>query len=257
MPRFTLARSLLYQAILVGSTIGFSLLLVVLGPVLANNSGSDRIGRIWARLNLVALRWVCGLNYRVIGLDGLPETTAIVLAKHQSAWETIALRGILPLPQSWVMKQELMRIPIFGAGLRRFQPIPVDRSAGRRAILELVREGLGRLNSGRWVIVFPEGTRVAPGSRHPYAIGGAVLAERSGRPVVPIAHNAGLFWGRRSLRKLPGTIDLVVGPVIPTQGRTAVDINAEVEQWIESTVASLPGGGDFGKSPAARYEPVD
>jgi 1-acyl-sn-glycerol-3-phosphate acyltransferase len=107
--------------------------------------------------------------------------------------------------------------------------------------VELVREGLRNLQSGRWVIVFPEGTRTAPGCRHPYAIGGAVLAERSGRPVVPIAHNAGSFWGRRSISKTPGTIDLVIGPTIPSAGRSAAEINAAVEEWIESTVAALPG----------------
>jgi 1-acyl-sn-glycerol-3-phosphate acyltransferase len=160
---------------------------------------------------------ICGLRYRVTGLESLPSESSIVLSKHQSAWETIALRAILPAHQSWVLKRELMRIPLFGAALARFRSIPIDRSAGRRAIVELVREGLQRLESGRWVIIFPEGTRVAPGCRQPYAIGGAVLAERSARPVVPIAHNAGHFWGRRNLRKFPGTIDLVIGPVIQTK----------------------------------------
>jgi 1-acyl-sn-glycerol-3-phosphate acyltransferase len=241
MARFTLIRSFAYQIVLVGSSIVFSGLLVVLGPVLSVRH-SDGIARIWSKLNLGALRVICGLRYRVSGLETLPETTSIVLAKHQSAWEILALRAILPLHQSWVLKQELMHIPLFGAGLRKSQPIPIDRGAGRKAIVELVREGQRRLDAGRWVIVFPEGTRVAPGVRHPYALGGAVLAERSGRPVVPIAHNAGLFWGRRSLRKLPGTIDVVIGPIIASEGRKAAEINADVEEWIESTVASLPGG---------------
>lgn len=240
MPRFILVRSILYQGVLVGSVVVFSSLLILLGPIVSVRT-LDRIGVAWARFNLSALDRICGLRYRVVGLESLPDDNAIVLCKHQSAWETIALRGILPPHQSWVLKQELMRIPFFGKALARCQSIPVDRSAGRRAIVELIREGLARLNAGRWVIVFPEGTRVAPGTRRPYAIGGALLAERSGRPVVPIAHNAGVFWGRRSVRKSPGTIDLVFGPLIRTAGRTAAEINAEVEDWIEKTVASLPG----------------
>jgi 1-acyl-sn-glycerol-3-phosphate acyltransferase len=225
---------------LVGSVIVYSSFLLLLGPI-ASEQVLDRLAQSWARLNLGALRWICGLRYRVNGLEKLPVETAIVLSKHQSAWDVIALRALLPIRQSWVLKQELMRIPVFGAGLKRLRCIPIDRAAGRRAIVELVREGLKLLQSGRWVIVFPEGTRVAPGCRHPYAIGGAVLAERSGRPVVPVAHNAGCFWGRRSMRKEPGTIDLIVGPTISTEGRTAAEINAAVEEWIESTVAALPG----------------
>ena len=235
-----LIHSVLYEVVLVGSVIVYSTLLLLIGPV-ASETAIDRLAQRWAKFNLAALRWICGLRYQVSGLERLPAENAVVLSKHQSAWDIIALRALLPIRQSWVLKQELMRVPIFGAGLKRLRCIPIDRGAGRRAIVELVREGLRLLQSGRWVIVFPEGTRVAPGYRHPYAIGGAVLAERSGRPVVPIAHNAGYFWGRRSIRKAPGTIEVVIGPTIPTAGRTAAEINAAVEEWIESTVAALPG----------------
>lgn len=232
-------RSLAYQMFLVVSVVIFSILLIILSP-LARDSVLDRLARVWARANLAALGWICGLRYRVTGLERLPSETAIVLSKHQSAWDIIALRSVLPVRQSWVLKQELMRIPVFGSGLKRLRCIPIDRSAGRRAIVALVREGVQLLDEGRWVVVFPEGTRVAPGCRHPYAIGGAVLAERSGRPVVPIAHNAGSFWGKQSMAKKPGTIDLVIGPVFHTAGLTALEINQAVEDWIESTVASLP-----------------
>lgn len=234
-----LLRSFGYQVFLVVSVVVFSILLIALSPI-SSDAVMDRLARVWARANLAALGWICGLHYRVSGLERLPGETAVVLSKHQSAWDIIALRAVLPIRQSWVLKQELMHIPIFGSGLRRLRCVPIDRSAGRRAIVALVREGTRLLESGRWVIVFPEGTRVAPGCRHHYAIGGAVLAERSGRPVVPIAHNAGSFWGRRSMAKRPGTIDLVIGPIIVSAGRTAAEINAAAEDWIESTVASLP-----------------
>jgi 1-acyl-sn-glycerol-3-phosphate acyltransferase len=234
-----LVRSLLYEVVLVGSVFLFSTLIVVFGPLLSERA-IDRLARVWAQTNLSALKWICGLRCRVSGLENLPAETAIVLSKHQSAWDIIALRAFLPTRQSWVLKQELMSIPVFGAGLARLRCIPIDRSAGRRAIVALVRDGLRLLNAGRWVIIFPEGTRVAPGCRHPYALGGAVLAERSERPVVPIAHNAGYFWGRRSIRKHSGTIDLVIGPTISTVGRSASEINTAAEEWIESTVAALP-----------------
>jgi 1-acyl-sn-glycerol-3-phosphate acyltransferase len=240
MSRFVLVRSLLYETVLIGSAVVFSTLLIGFGAIVSDQ-GKDRIGRTWARLNLRALRAMCGLGYRVTGLEHLPEGAAVVLCKHQSSWEIIALRAILPLRQSWVLKQELMRIPIFGQGLKQLHPIPIDRSAGRRAFIAMVRAGIKELDSGRSVIVFPEGTRVAPGVRKAYAPGGAALAQRSGRPLVPIAHNAGLFWRRRAMRKLPGNIDVVIGPIIATEGRAVDEINAEVEAWIESTVASLPG----------------
>ncbi len=237
-----LLRSLMYEIVLVGSVVVFGTCILVLG-LFGSQQALDRIGRAWGRVNMAALRRLCGLRYRVRGQELLPAEASIVLCKHQSAWETIALWCLVPPQQSWVLKQELMRVPFLGIALERLRSIAIDRSAGRRAMVELVREGRERLERGRWVIIFPEGTRVAPGSRRPYAIGGAVLAERTGRLVVPIAHNAGCFWGRRSIRKLPGVIDVVIGPAIQTRGRKAADINAEVERWIESTVASLPGRG--------------
>ena len=234
-----LLRSLLYQIFFVSSSIIFSSAILLIGW-LRPFPAAARLARTWARINLVALRVICRLDYRLQGFDELPSITVIVLCKHQSAWETIALRALLPLEQSWVLKQELMRIPFFGWALGYLQPIAIDRSAGRRAVSKLIREGERLLAAGRWVIVFPEGTRVAPGTRHPYAIGGALLAERTGRPVVPIAHNAGHFWGRRRFIKHPGTIDLVIGPLLEVQGRQAAEINAVVEQWIETTVDHLP-----------------
>lgn len=234
----TLLRSLLFQLILIGSSLLYSLAILALG---SGDSGrrAPRLARSWARLNLKALKILCGLDHRVHGLEHLPKDNAIVLCKHQSAWEILALRALLPPEQSWVLKQELIRIPVFGQALKRLRHIAIDRAAGRREITRLIREGSALLEGGHWVVIFPEGTRVAPGTQGSYNIGGALLAERTGRPVVPIAHNAGVFWGRRSLFKRPGTIDLVIGPSIRTQGRKATEINAEVERWIEQTIAGL------------------
>ncbi|NEX18768.1 1-acyl-sn-glycerol-3-phosphate acyltransferase [Thiorhodococcus mannitoliphagus] len=232
-------RSLLYQIVLVLSSLLFSIAMLCVS-ILPATKLLDRLAKYWGHTNLWALKILCGLSYRVTGLEHLPKEPVVVLAKHQSAWETIAFWVLLPEHQSWVLKQELTRIPFFGWALTRCRPIAIDRSAGRREITKLIQEGTERLNAGRNVIIFPEGTRVAPGTHHAYGVGGALLAERSGRPILPIAHNAGVFWGRRSLMKRPGIIDVVIGPLIEPAGRKATKINALAEEWIEKTVAKLP-----------------
>ncbi len=240
----TMLRSLLFSLLFYLTVIVFGLL-IVLASRLAPDQGISRLGRAWAKITLWLLAWICDLRHRIVGLEHLPEGPCIVLSKHQSTWETISLRGLLPLRQTWVLKRELLRIPFFGWALAQFQPIAIDRSAGRKAIRELLVQGRKHLAAGRWVVVFPEGTRVAAGERQRYNIGGAMLAEKTGVPVVPIAHNAGVFWRRRGVRKFPGTIDMVIGKPIATAGRKANEINAEVEAWIEATVAKLPGPDDI------------
>lgn len=232
-------RSALFFLFLSGSVVLFGVPIMLLARLLPYR-WLTAMAHGWAGSVLYFLRVICGLGYRVEGMENLPPVNAIVLCKHQSAWETIALRALLPPAQTWVLKRELIRIPIFGGALSAFDPIAIDRSTGRRAVKQLLAEGQQSLEQGRWIVIFPEGTRVAPGERRRYAIGGALLAQKSGRPVVPIAHNAGVFWGRRSLIKYPGVIELVVGPCIQTKGRGAGDILADAEQWIESTVAALP-----------------
>ena len=196
----------------------------------------------WARMQMWLARWLLGLRYHVEGRGHLPHGAAIVLAKHQSTWETIALQQILP-PQVWVLKRELMWIPLFGWALALLKPIAIDRGAGRKAVEQVIEQGRQRLTDGFWVVVFPEGTRVAPGHRRRYGIGGAVLAAESGYPVVPIAHNAGSFWPRRTILKKPGTVQVVIGPVIESKGKTSQQIIAEAEQWIESEMVRLEGRG--------------
>lgn len=197
-----------------------------------------RVATLWARLSLAWLSFTCKLNYRVKGLDRIPDTTSIVFSKHQSTWETLALQKVFP-PQVWVLKRELLWIPVFGWGLATMKPIAINRGAGRKAVEQLVEQGKQRLTNGLWVIVFPEGTRVAPGKRGRYRIGGAVLAERSGHPVVPVAHNAGEYWPRRSFIKRPGTIEVVIGEPIVTDGKDAATILKQAETWIESTMERI------------------
>ena len=232
-------RSALFLLLFWGSVVVFGSLIVGLARVLTYRQMA-RLGRTWAHLVLWLLKRVCGLDYRVTGREHLPAGPAVVLCNHQSTWETIALRTVLPLEHTWVLKQELLRIPFFGWAMRRFEPIAIDRSAGRQALRRLLSQGAAHLANGRWVVVFPEGTRVQPGSAPRFNIGGALLAQKAGVPVVPIAHNAGLFWGRHQLRKYPGCIELRVGPPIPVAERSPQQLNAAAEGWIRETLAVLP-----------------
>ncbi|MEJ2608621.1 MAG: lysophospholipid acyltransferase family protein [Candidatus Thiodiazotropha sp.] len=198
------------------------------------------IDNSWSRVNLWGLKVICGLSYRLQGIENIPKQSCIVFAKHQSAWETIALIHIISGPKSWVMKRELLLVPFFGWVLRYFKPIAINRKSGRKAVDQIVEQGIERLKEGSNVFIFPEGTRVAPGTRRRYGIGGAILAEKSGFPVLPVAHNAGVFWRRRDIRKYPGVIDVCIGPLIPSEGRSASEINKQAEDWIETTVEKLP-----------------
>ena len=233
-----LLRSLLYFLLLVISVAVFGTLIALLGRFRPTEY-SDQMATRWGQLNLWLQRAICGLDYRLEGAENLPAGACIVMSKHQSTWETIALRGLLKPQQSWVLKQELVRIPLFGQALTLVKSIPIDRAAGRRAVLRVVEIGKARLAEGRYVIIFPEGTRTAPGQRKKYAVGGGVLAERSGADIVPVAHNAGIYWRRRGVKKYPGTVQIVIGPAIHSTNKKAAQIMQEVEDWIEATQENL------------------
>jgi 1-acyl-sn-glycerol-3-phosphate acyltransferase len=193
----------------------------------------------WCRLILGLLKWLCGLDFSVRGREHLPGQSSVVLMKHSSAWETIAQVLIFPR-QCWVLKQELIWAPILGWAIWLLKPIPIDRKGGRAAVEQIVAQGRARLDEGLWVVVFPEGTRVPAGQTKRYGLSGTLLAQATGRPVIPVAHNAGFFWPRRSLRKRAGRIDVVIGEPIPTDGRDPREINAEVQAWIERELAGMP-----------------
>ncbi len=193
----------------------------------------------WAVFNIWWLKLTCGLTHTVEGLENIPESPAIIMCKHQSAWETFVLQQIFPA-QAWILKRELLWIPIYGWGLATLQPIAIDRGSAINSLRQIVEQGCERLEQGIWVVIFPEGLRVAPGERTKYLPGGGLLAEKSGFPIVPIAHNSGYFWPCNSLIKKPGTINMIIGPLIETEGKSANDITAEVEEWIESTIEKLP-----------------
>ena len=232
-----LLRALLFYAGLVLATLIFAPVSLVLLAVPLHRR--FRIMSQWSVFNLWWLRLTCGLTYEVRGREHVPDGPCIILCKHQSAWETLALQQVFPA-QVWVLKRELLWIPIYGWGLAAMAPIAIDRASGMRALRRIVDQGTRRLRQGLCVVIFPEGTRTPPGHRRKYQPGGGMLAAQSGYPVVPVAHNSGWFWPRQSLKKMPGTITMVVGPAIDPAGKTAAQITREAEEWIESTVPTLP-----------------
>lgn len=198
-----------------------------------------RVITTWNRLIVWLARWVCGIRYQVIGLENLPVAPSIVMAKHQSAWETIALPILLP-PMAIVLKRELLRIPFFGWGMAMLSPIAIDRAGGRAALKQITEQGRQRLAAGLGVLIFPEGTRVAHGEMGKYGIGGAWLATHAQSLVVPVAHNAGQCWSKNAFLKKPGLITVSIGPAIDPKGMKPDALNQQVQAWIEQEMARLP-----------------
>ncbi|MEI7678875.1 MAG: lysophospholipid acyltransferase family protein [Betaproteobacteria bacterium] len=201
-----------------------------------------RIISVWARLMMLALDHLCGIKFRVIGAENIPSEPCVILSKHQSAWETFAFQLIFP-PQVYVIKRELLWIPFFGWGLAMCSPIAINRGAGPRAARQMLSQGKDRLARGFCVIVYPEGTRVAPGTRGKYQSSGSAIAIHAGVPVLPVAHNAGRCWRRNAFLKLPGTITVSIGPPLNTTGRKADALTREVETWIENEMQQIDHAG--------------
>lgn len=200
--------------------------------------------RAWLilRYNWFVLLWLritCGVHYQIEGKENIPhDRSVVILANHQSEWETLYLQ-LVTQPMSTVLKQELLKIPFFGWGMKALQPIAVDRSKPATAMKQLLKEGKQRLDEGFSVLAFPEGTRTIPGTRGDHKKGGAMLATKSGKAILPMAHNAGEHWTDKPLVKKSGTIRVVFGPLIETEGRHVNDVHAEVTEWLETQVDCL------------------
>ncbi|HEY7657698.1 MAG TPA: lysophospholipid acyltransferase family protein [Burkholderiales bacterium] len=223
----------LFQAII---TPVFALLALLVVPFPA--AARYRFITTWSRLMLAGAKTILGIRYRVLGAENLPPPPYIVLAKHQSAWETLAFQVIFP-PQVWVVKRELLWIPFFGWGLAMLAPIAIDRASGPRALTQLLEQGRERLARRYCIVIFPEGTRIAPGSRGKYQVGGAWLAVKTGTPVVPVAHNAGELWRRRAFVKRPGLVTVSIGAAIDSRQSAPDELIRRVENWIEGEMQRL------------------
>lgn len=197
-----------------------------------------RIITSWTHMILWFVWHLLGIRYTVIGRENISAQPAVVLAKHQSAWETLALQQLFPRI-SFVLKRELLRVPFFGWGLAQIPMIAIDRASGKDALAQVLEQGRARLAEGFWVVVFPEGTRVPIGASRRYKVGGAWLASHAEVPVIPVAHNAGEFWRRNALVKHAGQITVSIGPPIDTTGLDASEVNALAEAWIEGEMRRL------------------
>lgn len=193
---------------------------------------------LWARTMLWWLRVTCNITYQLKGAENIPATPCVILAKHQSAWETLAFQLIFP-PQVYVMKRELLWIPFFGWGLAMTSPIAINRDAGREALKQLVKLGKQRLACGLWVVVFPEGTRIAPGEQSKFHIGGAWLASGAKATVLPVAHNAGLHWAKNTMLKRPGVITVSIGKPFDSAHLKPDAVNIQAEAWINAEMVKL------------------
>ncbi|HEX2566359.1 MAG TPA: lysophospholipid acyltransferase family protein [Burkholderiales bacterium] len=232
----TFARSSAFALALLLITPPYALLALATLPL--PRMARYRIISGWSKIVVHLARALLGIRWRVEGQERLPQRPSIILSQHQSAWETLAFQLIFP-PQVHVLKRELLWIPFFGWGLALMSPIAIDRARGSAALRKMARRGRERIAQGFWIVVFPEGTRVLPGERRPYQPGGAWLAAACNAPVVPVAHNAGMFWPRNAFLKRPGTVTVRIGPSIDPGDRDPQTINALAKEWIEEQQKTL------------------
>jgi 1-acyl-sn-glycerol-3-phosphate acyltransferase len=210
----------------------------------------------WARGQLWMLKALCGLTYTIEGRENIPEGAHVSMWKHSSTWETIAQAAIFP-PQAWVLKRELIWIPLVGWAIWLLKPIAINRNAGATAVNQVIEQGTQRLAAGYWILIFPEGTRVAVGESRKYGVSGALLASKAGCKIIPVAHNAGKFWPRRGWVKHPGTIQVAIGPPIEAAGRDPRELNAEIRGWIDGKLTTLGAPEPRSDRPSTEAFPIN
>lgn len=228
--------SLLYTTWLFVGTMLYAVVVLLVGWLPPKKL--YRVANSWARTQLWMLKTLCDLTYVVEGVENIPAGAHISMWKHSSAWEAIAQAAIFP-PQAWVLKRELMWLPLVGWALRCLQPIAINRKAGASAVNQVVEQGSKRLSEGLWILIFPEGTRVGQGQKRKYGVSGALLASRAGVSIIPVAHTAGHYWPRRGWIKRRGQIRVAIGQPINAAGRDPRELNEEVRAWIEKQQAAF------------------
>lgn len=230
-------RSLLFSIYSVSSILIYSL--VVASSIVLPWPWRVKIIKAYLIVYFFMLKQLCHIDVKVDGLDNIPkDRNGIILCKHQSTWETFYIPPLFDIPVV-IAKRELMWIPFFGWALKACDPIAINRSNKSSAMQQILEKGKKALDSGRWVMMFPEGTRTAPGTVGHYKLGGARLAASTGYPILPIAHNAGRFWPRRQFIKRPGTVHVVIGPLIESKGQSADALLQQTKTWIEDTMVKI------------------
>ncbi len=240
VPALQLAGSLFFTAFLFAWTFLYAIPFVIVCLFLPFPR-RFALARAYAASVLWVLKWSCGLDYRIEGAP-LPAGCHVAFWKHSSSWETMAMMVVFPR-QVWVLKRELLWIPVVGLAVRQMHAIAIDRRAGSSAVAQVVEQGKERLAEGDWVVIFPEGTRMAAGGTRRYGLSGTLLASEAGTLIVPVAHNAGFYWPRRGLMKKPGTVRVVIGAPVSAAGRDVRAVNEEIQAWVEATVQTLEPSG--------------
>ena len=237
----TLIRSTLFTLFLLVFTPIWSVLCMLAFPFL-NPENRYRFIGLWNKVVIQVLKHLCGIHFEIRGMENIQavlDQPVVILSKHQSAYETIAYIALLPKQLCFVFKRELLWIPFFGWALALLKMIHINRASKETAALSVASQGRKRLSEGKWILMFPEGTRTPVGSHKPYRKGGARLASATGATVVPIAHNAGRFWPRNSFMKYPGTVIFSIGPAIASAGKSGDQLHQEVESWIEAEMRRI------------------
>ncbi len=234
--QLTFIRSVIYMVYITITTMVYCLIMLLTFILPLTQRYWIVQGYAW--LQIQGLRYICGLDYRMEGMQNLPDEPAIIFSKHQSTYETFVLLYELP-HSAFVAKRELLWVPFFGWGMSALRYITIDRKAGRKVIAQMIEQAEDRFSLGLWVTIFPEGTRKSPGDAPDYKAGGALMAAKTGRPIVPVVHNSGEFWPRHSLLKWPGTVTYRIGPPIPTLDRSASNIMSDAQNYIESEYATM------------------
>ncbi|MFI4967987.1 MAG: lysophospholipid acyltransferase family protein [Gammaproteobacteria bacterium] len=233
-------RSLLFNVLYVLSAGLLSIPVALLAPF--HRRTGYLIAVAWVHFNFWTLKHLCRIDWQLEGRENIPKEPSIAYWKHQSAWETLAQLVVFPT-QSWVFKRELLWIPFIGQALLAIDPIAINRKSGHTAVNQVMNIGSKRLlEEGMWVMIFPEGTRMPPGTTRRYGLSGALLSERTGRPIVPVAHNAGDFWRRNAFIKYPGTVRVRIGKPVYAKGRRPEVVNREIQDWIEGQMKEISPG---------------
>ncbi|MDQ4423866.1 MAG: lysophospholipid acyltransferase family protein [Thalassolituus sp.] len=231
-------RTIIFMIWMTVLTLIWILPALIISPLMDLPARHRLIGRPFCIACVWSARLLLGLRWKVIYEGELPSRPSIIVAKHQSSWETFMLPALLP-PQVQVIKKELTRIPIFGWYLAMMGPITIDRSQRTTALKELVKQGTKRLNNGFHVLIFPEGSRVPAGARKAFSKGGSMLASRVKAPVIPVAHNAGDFWPNHHWIRYPGTITVVIGAPLDSKDLPTKLLHQQCEEWINQRVDDI------------------